>query len=113
MTAILDIWHSILAIATGGDYIALAIIIVAAFVAGWAMPGFGSIVTGTFAALVLLGLAVFARGALAAGGRNVGALARTDWDHLLRLPVHDLLTYAVALAILVALAKIVRSVVMR
>jgi hypothetical protein len=111
MSALLDLWHSIVGIVTTGDWVTLAIMVVIALAVGFAMQNFGSIVTATFAALVVFGLATFARGA--AGSKDALALAKTDWHSLLGLTVHSLLAYAVAFAVVIGIVSFVRSLVMR
>ncbi|MGB8363387.1 MAG: hypothetical protein ACLQUZ_17910 [Rhizomicrobium sp.] len=111
MSALLDLWHSVVGIVTTGDWITLAIMAVVALAAGFAMQNFGSIVTATFAALVVFGLATFMRAAV--GAKDAVALAKTDWHGLLGLTVHNLLAYAIAFAVVIAVVHIVRSLVVR
>jgi hypothetical protein len=112
MSALLDLWHSIVGIVTAGDWIGLAIMVVVALVAGFAMQNFGSIVTATFGALVAYGVATYIR-AVAKPGAKAAALAQSDWHDLLSLQVHSLLAYAVAFAIVIAIVHLVRSFVTR
>lgn len=109
MTALLDLWHSIIGIFTTGDWVTLAIMAAIALVTGYLMETFGSIVTSTFAALVLFALASYIRAVAMTGGRNAGALARTDWHYLLGLSVHNLLAYAITFAIVIGAVHLVRS----
>ncbi len=111
MSALLDFWHSVVGIVTTGDWITLAIMAVVALAAGLAMQNFGSIVTATFAALVVFGLATYIRAA--AGAKDAIALAKSDWHGLLGLTVHSVLVYAIAFAVVIGIVHMVRSVVMR
>jgi len=113
MSALLDIWHSVLAIVTSGDWIALAIMVVIALAIGFAMQNFGSIVTATFAALIVFALATFVREVAKVGGKNAGTLAQSDWHNLLALSVHSVLAYAIAFAIVIGVVHVVRQLVAR
>lgn len=114
MSALLDLWHSITGIAASGDWISLAIMVVIALAIGFAMQNYGSIVTATFAALVIFGVATYIR-AVAMGGKNASAsaLAQTDWHNFLSLTMHSLLAYAIAFAVVISIVHFVRSLVMR
>jgi hypothetical protein len=112
MFVIMDIWHSINSIFTSADMVTLAIMAVIALGAGFAMQGMGSLITATFGALVVFGLAGFVR-AVTTGKKDAMALAQTDWHSLLGLQMQVLIGYAVAFAIVIALVHLVRSAVMR
>lgn len=109
MTTLLDLWHSIIGIFTAGDSVTLVIMAAIALVTGYLMETFGSIVTSTFAALVLFALATYVRGVAVTGGKDAETLARTDWHYLLGLSVHHLLAYAITFAIVIAAVHLVRS----
>jgi|HubBroStandDraft_6_1064221.scaffolds.fasta_scaffold210579_1 hypothetical protein len=111
MSEIMNLWHSITGIVTSSDIVTLIIMAVVAIGAGFAMQGMGSIVTATFGALVLFGLANFVRGAIA--GKSATTLALTDWHNLLAMQVQLLMAYAIAFAIVIAIVHTVRSIVMR
>jgi hypothetical protein len=113
MSALLDIWHSVIAIVTSGDWITLAIMAVIALAAGFSMQSFGSIVTSTFVALVVFALAIYLRAIATGGTKNASALAQTDWHNLLALSVHSVLAYAIAFAIVIGAVHIVRTLVTR
>jgi hypothetical protein len=113
MSALLDLFHSVTAIVTSGDYTSLAIMAAIAIAVGYMMESFGSIITSTFVALVAFALASFVVTVAKAGGKNAGSLAQTDWNNLLGLTVHGLLAYAIAFAIVIGVVHVVRSVVMR
>src|ERR1700674_2751961 len=84
MFVIMDIWHSINSIFTSADIVTLVIMAVIALGAGFAMQGMGSLVTATFGALVVFGLAGFVR-AVTTGKKDAMALAQSDWHSLLGL----------------------------
>jgi len=111
MSALLDLWHSIMGLFTSGDLISVIAIVVIALAAGFMMEGLGSLVTTTFLALVVFAVAMYVR-AIVHGG-DAGTLAQTDWNHLLKLTVHDVLPYAIAFAILITVVNLVRSAVAR
>ena len=113
MSALLDLWHSIIGIVTAGDWVALAIMAIAALVAAFTMQNWGSLVTATFWALVLFAVAVYVREVVKAGGKNAGAIAQTDWHNLLGLTIHSLLAYAVAFAIVIGVINALRQVAAR
>jgi hypothetical protein len=111
MSELLNLWHSITGIITSSDVVTLIIMAVVAIGAGFAMSGMGSIVTATFGALVLFGLATFVRAAVA--GKSAATLAQSDWHSLLAMQVQTLLAYAIAFAIVIAIVHTIRSAVMR
>ncbi len=113
MSALLDIWHSIVGLITTGDYIALVIMAVIALAIGVAMENMGSIVTATFSALVLFAVATFFREVAKTGGRNANELAQADWHTFLGLTVHSLLAYAITFAIAIGVVHVVRQVAQR
>jgi MFS superfamily sulfate permease-like transporter len=113
MSALLDLFHAVMAIVTSGDYTSLAIMAAIAIAVGYMMENFGSIITSTFVALVAFGLASYVVAVAKAGGKGAGALAQTDWTNLQGLTVHGLLGYAIAFAIVIGLVHVVRSVVQR
>lgn len=113
MAALLDLWHSIIAIVTTGDWLTLAIMAAIALAVGYMMENFGSIVTSTFVALVAFGLVTYVVAVAKVGGKNAGTLAETDWHNLLGLTVHSLLAYAIVFAVVISLAHVVRSLVNR
>jgi cellobiose-specific phosphotransferase system component IIC len=113
MSALLDLWHSIMGIVTSGDYTSLAIMAAIAIAVGYMMENFGSIVTSTFVALVAFGLASYVVAVAKVGGKNAGTLAQTDWNSLLALTVHSLLAYGITFAIIIGVVHVIRSLVMR
>ena len=113
MSAVLDLWHSILAIFTSGDYVSLAIMIVIALAIGFMMQELSSIITATVGALVLFGVATYVRAIVSVKNANATALAQSDWHDLLALTVHSLLAYAIAFAIVIGVVHVLRSLVAR
>ena len=113
MSALLDLWHSILVIFTSGDYTSLAIMIVIALGIGFLMQELSSIVTATLGALVLFGIAIYVRAIVSAKNANASTLAQSDWHSFLALTVHSLLAYAIAFAVVIGLAHLARSLVAR
>jgi hypothetical protein len=111
MSEVMNLWHSITAIITSSDIVTLIIMAVVAIGAGFAMSGMGSLVTATFGALVLFGVATFVRAAIA--GKSAATLAQTDWHNLLAMQVQTLLAYAIAFAVVIAIVHTIRSIVMR
>jgi len=112
MSALMDIWHSTLGLFTSGDMISIAIIVVIALAAGFFMESVGSLVTTTFLALVVFGIATYVR-AMVMNKGDAGALAQTDWSHLLKLTVHDVLPYVIVFAVLITLVNVARSAIGR
>src|SRR5271155_1836494 len=109
MSDLLDLWHSVVGVATSGDWVSLAIMAVIALAIGYMMETFGSIVTSTFTALVAFALVTFIVAVVKAGGKNAGTLAETDWHNLLGLTIHGLLAYAIAFAIVIGIVHVVRT----
>jgi hypothetical protein len=113
MSALLDLFHSVMAIVTSGDYTSLAIMAAIAIAVGYMMENFGSIITSTFVALVAFALATYVVSVAKVGGKNAGMLAQNDWHNLQGLTVHGLLAYAIAFAVVIGVVHVVRSVVSR
>ncbi len=111
MSELLNLWHTITGIITSSDVVTLIIMAVVAIGAGFAMQSMGSLVTATFGALVLFGLASFVRGAI--GGKSAATLAQSDWHSLLAMQVQLLIAYAIAFAVVIAIVHAIRSAVMR
>ena len=112
MSALTDIWHSILGIVTSPDHISLAILIVIAVAAGFMMSSFNSIVTTTFVALLAFALVGYLK-AVTLGHQDAAAFAQTDWHSFLGLQMLTLLAYAITLAVGIAVVHAIRSVVLR
>jgi hypothetical protein len=108
----MDVWHSINAIFASADIITLVIMALIALGAGFAMQGMGSLVTATFGALVVFGLAGYVR-AVTTMKKDAMTLAQTDWHSLLGLQMQVLIGYAIAFAIVIAIVHLIRSAVMR
>lgn len=113
MSAVLDLWHSVLAIFTSGDYVSLAIMIVIALAIGFMMQELSSIITATVGALVLFGVATFVRAVVSVKNANASALAQSDWHDFLGLTMHSLIAYAITFAIVIGVVHLVRSMVAR
>jgi len=111
MSELVNLWHSIAGIFTSSDIVTLIIIAVVCIGVGFAMQGMGSLVTATFGALILFGLATYIRAVV--GGKSAMSLAQSDWHGLLALQVQVLLSYAIAFAVIIAVVHYVRSLVMR
>lgn len=111
MSALLDLWHSVVGIVTAGDWITLAIMAVVALATGFMMQNLGSLVSATIGAMVVFAIAIFIRAAISA--KDAIALAQTDWHNLQAVTVHSLLAYAIAFAIVIGVVHFVRSLVMR
>jgi hypothetical protein len=111
MSALLDLWHSINGIFTSSDLITLAIMAVVAIGVGIMMQSMASIVSATFGALVIFGLAVFVRAAIKA--KDAEVLATSDWHTLLGLQMRSLIAYAIAFGVVITITHAVRSLVQR
>ncbi len=113
MSAMLDLWHSVVGLVTASDYIALGIMVVIALAIGATMENMASIITATFSALVLFAIATFIREVAKTGGKNASELAQADWHNLLGLTVHSLLAYAITFAIAIGVVHVLRQVTQR
>jgi hypothetical protein len=113
MSALMDIWHTINGIITSGDVIALVIIAIIAIAVAWFSDGLGSLISATLGALVLLAVAIFARAAIAAGGKDPIGLLQTDWHNLMAVHVQTVLAYAIIFAVLIAIVSAIRSAIGR
>src|ERR1700722_15316324 len=113
MSALLDLWHSVMGIVTSGDYVTLGIIVVIALAFGFVMQEFGSLVTATVGALAIFALALYLRALFSVKGASAGALAQSDWHNLLGVTFHTLLAYAVTFALVISAVRIVRTLINR
>ena len=114
MSALTDIWNTIHGILTTSDIITLVIILVVAIAIAWFTEGLGSLISATFMALVVLGVAVFARGAITGGSKtDVGTLLSTDWHNVMMMPTQTLLAYAIIFAVVIAIVGGIKSVIGR
>jgi hypothetical protein len=111
MSELVSLWHSITGIVTSSDVVTLIIMAVIAIGAGFAMQSMGSLVTATFGALVVFGLAEFAREAIK--GKSATTLAQSDWHSLLAMQVGLLIAYAILFAVVAGIVHTIRSIVMR
>ena len=112
MSALLDIWHTVQDIITHADWITLVIIAVVAIAGGFAIQSFNSILSATVLALIGFVLLVFVR-AVTLGKQDFTAYAHTGWHDILALPMISLIAYAVIFFVLIAVANLIRSVVLR
>lgn len=112
MAFLMDIWNTIHTILTTSDIITLVLLAVIGLGAGFMMQSFGSIVSTTVVALVAFALAGFAR-AITIGGQNATAFATKDWQMFQELHMMTLVAYAVTFAVVIAVAHIARSLLMR
>lgn len=113
MSALLDLWHSVLAIVTSGDWVSLGIIVVIALGMGFVTQELGSILSATVVALALFAVATYARGIVSTKGANAASLAQSDWHNLQNVTFHTLLAYAITFAIAIGVVNIVRTMVAR
>lgn len=111
MSSVMELVHSVIGLATSGDWVGLAIIVVIAVAAGMLVQHASAILSATVGALVIFALATFVRGVMSVKNANASAIAQSDWNHLLKLPVHDLIVYAIAFAVLIAIVHVIRQVV--
>jgi hypothetical protein len=111
MSELVSLWHSITGIVTSADVVTLIIMAIIAIGAGFAMQSMGTIITATFGALVIFGIAEFAREAIK--GKSATTLAQTDWHSLLGMQVGALIAYAILFGVVIAIVHTVRSLVMR
>jgi len=112
MSSFMDVWQAVTAVFTSADMITLAIMVVIVLAAGFVMQGFESIVTTTFVALILFGLAGYVR-AVVLNGQNAAQLAETRWHDFLGMTAQSLIAYALAFAVAIGVVHLVRSIVIR
>src|ERR1700749_837150 len=105
MSALLDLWHSVLAIVTSGDYVTLGIMVLIALAIGFVMQEFSSLVTATIGALAIFVIAIYVRTLVSVKGTSASALAQSDWHNLNGVTFHTLLAYAVTFAIVISAVK--------
>lgn len=111
MTALLEFWYSVGSIFSSFDPITYAIMAIIVVGAGIMMPNLASLITATFAALIIFALAIFTRTAFSAS--DAAVLARTDWNDLLAMPLHMVFRYVLVFAIGIMLMHGLRGLVKR
>jgi hypothetical protein len=112
MHFLMDIWNTIHTILTTSDLITLAVMALIALGAGFMMQSFGSIVTTTVFSLIAFALVGYVR-AITMGGQNASAFATKDWQMFQELHMLTLVAYAVTFAVVIAIAHVARSLLMR
>lgn len=112
MSSLMDFWHSVLSVYGSADMITLGIVLVIVIAAGVIMQGFEALVTTTVVALILFGLAGYAR-AVVLNGQNAAQLAEVQWHGFLGMTMQTLLAYAVTFAAGIGLIHVVRSFLTR
>jgi hypothetical protein len=113
MSALLDLWHSVMGIVTSGDYVTLGIIVVIALAIGFVMQEFSSLITATIGALAIFVIAIYVRALVSVKGAGASALAQSDWHNLLGVTFHTVLAYAITFAIVITAVRLVRSLINR
>jgi hypothetical protein len=113
MSALTDIWNTIHGIITTSDPITLAMLAVIAIAIAWFSEGLGALISATLGALVVFALAIFARGAITGGGKDIPALAQTDWHTLMAVPTQTVLAYAIIFAVVIGVVGGIKSAIGR
>jgi len=110
MSALMDVWHAIQAVATSADYYTLGAAILIIIISGFLMESVKSVVPVTLAALVAFVLVNFVL-AMVHGSHDVEALATADWKAFVDLKMLVLLAYAIVFGVLIAVVNVIRSAV--
>jgi hypothetical protein len=108
----MDVWNTIISIFGSVDPITIGIIAVIILAAGFIMQGFESIVTTTVIAMILFGVAGYAR-IVVINGKDAAATAESVFHGFLGMPMQMLLAYSVVFAIGIAIIHLIRSIVIR
>lgn len=108
MSAVMDIWNTIVHLITTADAITLLLMAVVVLAAGFLMQEVGSILSTTIVALVAFGLLVYLR-AIVLQGAKAGDLAKADWHAFLGLPMQLVLAYAIMFGIVIAIVSSIRN----
>ena len=111
MSAVMDIWNTIVHVITSADTITLVLMVVVAAVAGFLMQEMGSILSATVIALVAFGLLTYLR-AILLQHADASALATSDWHSFLGLQMQLVLAYAIAFGVVIAIVHTIRNMVM-
>ncbi|HET7335569.1 MAG TPA: hypothetical protein VFI93_10665 [Rhizomicrobium sp.] len=112
MSALMDIWNTIIGIVSSADMITLAIMAVIVLAAGFMMQGLGHIINTAILALIVLVIATFVRD-VAFNGANAAQLAEANWHAFMGMAMLTLLAYVVGFAIVIGIVHLIRSLVMR
>ncbi|HEY2069086.1 MAG TPA: hypothetical protein VGG48_05995 [Rhizomicrobium sp.] len=113
MSALTDLWNTIHGILLAPDWVPVVIMAVVAIALAFFSEGLGSLVTVVLGALVVFGLALFARGAITTGGKDLGGLAQADWHNVMVMPTGTLLAYAIIFAVVIAIVGAIRTAIGR
>jgi hypothetical protein len=111
MSALTDIWNTILHILHSADTITLVIMAVVAIGAGFLMQELGSLVTTTIGALVVFAVVNFIR-AIALQHADASALAQADWHVFGTMQMLLVLAYFIIFTVVIAIVSQIRSVAM-
>ena len=110
MSALMDIWHAIQAVATSADYYTLGAAILIIIISGFLMESVKSVIPVTLVALVAFVLVNFVL-AMVRGSHDVEALATADWKAFVDLKMLVLLAHAIVFGVLIAVVNVIRSAV--
>jgi len=111
MSAVMDIWNTILHLINTSDKITLLLMVVVALAAGFLMQEVGSILSTTIVALIAFALLVYLR-AIVLQGAKAGDLAQADWHAFLGLPMQLVLAYAILFGVVIAIVSTIRNTVL-
>jgi hypothetical protein len=111
MSALMDIWHNIQAVATAADYYTIGAAVLIVIIAGFLMEGLRSVVPTTLVALLAFVLVKMALAMTVGGSHDIEALATADWKAFVDLKMLVLVAYAVIFAVSIAVVNVIRSAV--
>jgi len=111
MSALMDIWHAIQAVATSADYWTLATAVLVIIVAGFIMESLSSLIPVTLMSLIIFTLVKFALAMTVGGQHDAEALGLSYWQAFVDLKMLTLLAYAIVFGVLIAVVNLIRTAI--
>ena len=109
MSANADLWHEILAVVTGSDGFSLALAVLLAAAAGFALERVHSFTGVTLAALAVFALAKFALALGLYRAHSIDVVFDRLWSDFAAMPMLTFIAYALLFAAVVALVAAARA----
>jgi hypothetical protein len=111
MSALTDIWNTILHIVQSADMITLVLMAVAALGAGFLTMELGAVLPTTIMALIVFFVLTFLRGVLLQH-LDASALWTADWHAFETMTALTLLAYGIIFAVVIAVVSTIRNAIL-
>ena len=111
MSALMDIWNTILHIVHSADVITLGLMAVAAIGAGFLSMELGGLLTTAIGALIAFAVLTFLRGIILQHA-DASALLTADWHAFTIMPALLLLAYVIIFSVVIGVVSTIRNTVL-